>query len=498
KTADAISIGLNETIMLVNKIFFSLNITFSKWLIGTLEMTQDFQFIDRAIDQVSSEVKDLVGVSGFARPSFTSSGMFSSLIKIIALAVVLYAFYQLVWKRSFIASFGELFKFIIVLATALLLFTNYSAFLTGMNNISTEIGNFVVGSQAKQNSHNTRVDKFSQTLWDHFVDRPYFTLQYGTSNLNVLGVDGIDGETRVRELLTAKTDSKERKDLVDKEINDRKNYYMSYDSVAEKTYTNMVFYVLNGITSIPIYMIALAIIFTQFWFIIIGMIAPFALLIASFPSQFNVLKRYFFELSLPLLIKIALHFVLVMIMFLTTLIHGVRSDINSDLFGGQIGTAFINAVFYCMLFFAVFILRKRITNLLTSGSQMVGEIREGLGSVTTKPMKNTVQAGATIAGAAAGAMVAGPTGAMTGANIGATAGKIATGESGGVANTTQDIARTAYQYEALKHFSSKGKDGSEEELNLTPEQQEALDNKELEISERLEQGYQDTGEYLEE
>lgn len=499
KTGDAVTVALNEAIMFINKVIFKLNVKASSWLIGTMEMTQDFNFIDKAINDVAVKVKDIVGVSGSSEPTFTSSGLFGALVKIIALIVVIYAFYQLVWKRSFISSFGELLKFIVVLATSLLLFTNYSTFLTGMNDLSDEIGGLIVGAES-EDSHNSRVDTFSQTLWDHFVDRTYLTLQYGTTDLSSLDVDGIDGETRVRELLTASKRSSERADIVDTEINDRENYYMTYDSVSEKTFLNFLLFGLNAFTSIPVLLVALAIIFTQFWFIIIALIAPFALLIASFPSQFGVLKRYFFELSLPLLIKIGLHFVLVIIMFLTGIVSDVYAEISSDMFGGQIGSAFIYSIFYTMLFFGVFLLRKRITGILSSGSQMVGEIREGMSSLTTKPAKQAVQAGTTAVGAVGGAIVAGPQGAMVGASMGATAGKMATGGTD-VAGATQDITRTAYQAQMLSHMNDRKAQNNkmnEQGQDLTPEQKEAKEIRASEFKEKQKQGYANTEEFTKE
>src|SRR5699024_9264365 len=288
KTADAVSTAINETIMLFNKIVFWINTQVGKVAIGTLEKANNFSFIDKAINKITSHVKSLVGISG---TSFSSTGMFSPLIKIIALVVVIYAFYQLIWKRSFIASFGELLKFIVVLTTALLLFGNYSSFLSGMNNLSNEVGGLIVGSSGTTtaSAQESRVLTFTESLWGHFVDKPYLTLQYGTDNLDDLATENTDGIERVKQLLTARTGSDTRSDIVDYEINDRENYYMTYDSVIEKTSLNMMFLMLNILTSIPVLIIALAIIFTQFWFVIIALIAPFALLIASFPTQFNVL-----------------------------------------------------------------------------------------------------------------------------------------------------------------------------------------------------------------
>src|SRR5699024_8045033 len=139
-----------------------------------------------------------------------------------------------------------------------------------------------------------------------------------------------------------------------------------------------------------------------------------------------------------------------------------------------------------MLFFGVFLLRKRITGILSSGSQMVGEIREGMSSLTTKPAKQAVQAGTTAVGAVGGAIVAGPQGAMVGASMGATAGKMATGGTD-VAGATQDITRTAYQAQMLSHMNDRKAQNNkmnEQGQDLTPEQKEAKEIRASEFKEK--------------
>lgn len=495
RSANAINVAISETVMTINRIVFWFNVKLSGLVIGTLEATMNFKFIDRVIDDISQKTREFVGVSGNITPRFSNNGMFLPILKITALIVVFYAFYQLIWKRSFVSSFGELLKYITVLTISLLLFTNFSSFLTGMNNVSNGIGNLISGSSSQ-------TETFSESLWDHFVDKTYLSLQYGTTDVRSLSAEGVDGRTRVKELLKARTGSSLREQIIDKEVNERNNYYMTYDSVGDKTALNMGLLLLNGLTSIPVFMISFAILFTQVWFVIIAMIAPFALLIASFPSQFSVVKRYFFELSLPLIIKIALHFVLVIIIFLTNIASGAVADFSSDLFGGQIGNAFINSIFYLMLFVGIFLLRNRIMNILSSGSEMVSQIREGLGSVTTKPVKQAVQTGTTVAGATAGAMVGGVQGAMVGASMGSTVGNLATGGTD-LAGATQDVARTAYQGQMLSHLKERStknvhQNFETQNTKLTPEQERAEEIRKEKDAKLMEQGYSDMYEIMEE
>src|SRR5690625_7403919 len=117
------------------------------------------------------------------------------------------------------------------------------------------------------------------------------------------------------------------------------------------------------------------------------------------------------------------------------------TDLTSDFFDGHFGSAFVMGLFYFLLFIGIFLLRNRIMNALSSGSEMMGEIRQGLSSVTTEPIKQGVQAGATVAGAKGGGMVGGALGAMDGATIGSKERNVATGNKD-VAGGTKDIRQS--------------------------------------------------------
>lgn len=442
---------VNEPVLMYNQVFFNINMELSKKVIGFMEMAMQMPYISGGIEVVSERVTKLVGIAG---TNFSRSGMFYTVAKAIAILVVVYAFYKLVWSRSVMSSFSELVKFVVVLTTALLLFSNYGTFLSGMNKISEEIGDFIVGS--------TTDSSFSQTLWTHLIDKPYLTLQYGTDDLEEIG-DGSEsaGKERIKQLLTSKVGSSTRSAVVDYEVNELKNYYMSYESLSEKTAHNTMFFLINLVTFLPFIVIAFATIFTQFWYLIIAIFAPFALLIASFPSQFNVLKRYFFELMLPLMVKVGLHFALVIIMLLTSLYADFDSKMRSDILDGHIGTAFITALFYLLLFFGIFMLRKRITGMLSSGSEIMEYIRQGMRATTTQPVQSGVQmVGAGIGATAGFTMTGNFKGAAFGANIGTTVGGILSGKAGDIGSTTRQLSDIAYQSELLQRVKNND-DGKE-------------------------------------
>src|SRR5690625_3711963 len=192
KTADVASVAFGESVMFLNKIMFGIMKDMVNFTIGTHEIAKNnFGFIDKGIDEISSHVKKIVGISDNRNGlSFTRSGMFNKLISLIVIVVIVYAFYQLVWKRSFIPSFSEILKFILVLTLSLLLFSNYGVFLKTVNKTSGEINDIVVGSVSTITESGS---SFERTLWEKMIDKPYLILQYGTDDLDKLTINDANG-----------------------------------------------------------------------------------------------------------------------------------------------------------------------------------------------------------------------------------------------------------------------------------------------------------------
>src|SRR5699024_5304987 len=132
------------------------------------------------------------------------------------------------------------------------------------------------------------------------------------------------------------------------------------------------------------------------------------------------------------------------------------------------GESYVTVMLYTILLLGVFFLRKRIMNIINSGSEKMAEVREGLGSVTTKPLGNTVRGAANLGGAviggAVGASVVDPLmGATTGMRAGTIAGDAVTGKSESFSNVAKDSAGLAYQATMHKHIAGgKGKPKGDE------------------------------------
>ncbi|WP_371812402.1 CD3337/EF1877 family mobilome membrane protein [Sporosarcina sp. Marseille-Q4063] len=473
---------LSEMVNLVNNIVFDINIFLSYTMLVMYDLAYTADFTEKIIMELEKLMSNLTGISG---GGFSiGNGLFGNLVKLIAIITGMYALYVFVVKRAFFDSFSSVFQTIIALTIAILMFANYTALLTGANKITTELSGFVVSLPSQNGDSDSVVDdprtKMKDSIWGMFVDRPYLYMQYGTHDVETLGGgDRDEGVKRVKHILKEPVGEDRLTKVIEEEASNsgKGNNMMKYSAVNSRLAFSFFYMVINGLVSIPIYLLSLCLILFQFWFMVIAALAPFALLIGAIPGQFNVLKRYFIELGIPLALKIFVSFIALIVFVISDIIYA--GDFKSISGGSNPFYSYVGAAtFNLLLFGTIFILRNRIKDIFSSGSNAIRDLRESSGTFTA-PFKKGVQNVATVGGAAAGAVVGGPAGAMTGAAIGGSVGKVATGEGG-----ISDVAGSAMKAKHLAHLSKmtksqqaaklsvtdKGRlDGFFDDKNLTPE-----------------------------
>jgi len=476
---------LSEMVNLVNNIVFDINIFLSYTMLVMYDLAYTADFTEKIIMELEKLMSNLTGISG---GKFSiGNGLFGNLVKLIAIITAMYALYVFIVKRAFFDSFSSVFQTIIALTIAILMFANYTTLLAGANKITTELSGFVVSLPSQNGDSDLVVDdprtKMKDSIWGMFVDRPYLYMQYGTHDVETLGGgDRDEGVKRVKHILKEPVGEDRLTKVIEEEASNsgKGNNMVKYSAVNSRLAFSFFYMVINGLVSLPIYLLSLCLILFQFWFMVIAALAPFALLIGAIPGQFNVLKRYFIELGIPLALKIFVSFIALIVFVISDIIYA--GDFKSISGGSNPFYSYVGAAtFNLLLFGTIFILRNRIKDIFSSGSNVIRDLRESSGTFTA-PFKKGVQNVATVGGAAAGAVVGGPAGAMTGAAIGGSIGKVATGEGGisdvaGSAMKAQHLAHlgkmTKTQQAAKLSATDKGRlEGFFDDKNLTPEMKE--------------------------
>lgn len=471
-----ISEGVMEAIyyvfFMIIEFFFSFNLFMTNLMISILDFAYDTNIVNSLIDAMSGTV---IGISGLGDGSLTVGGLFGSFSSFIAIIVALYALYQFVIKRAAIGAFGSLLKSVIVFTLALAFFANYTTFLKGAHTISNEFsalilsgttGDVVIDEATGSVKSNTVQNQMYDNLFMTFVHKPYLLLQYGKT-------EGIP-EADVKNLLALNpnTQADDRKNEAIEQVAEG-NEIMHVSSIWKRYNYTGIMVIGNAVASIPVYLLSLSLLLFQVWFLIMAMVAPFAFLWAALPGQFGVLKRYLFELSLPLVLKSVVSIGALLIFGLTEIIYSL-----SAIAGGGSKGLVLAIVLQTILMMAMFLLRKRIGGIFTKGSEQLAAMREQMQASLVDPAKKgfqntaTAAVGATVAVASGGALA--PT--MMAANATKEATKAMTGDSS-VGDATKRVATTAFGYKMLSDKMAKTKldTPSIESVNAFSEN-EQLDN----------------------
>lgn len=420
---------------------FNINLLLTNTMIGILNFAYDTNIINSLIDSVQNVI---VSMAGITENAFGSTGLYGGFLGIIAVVIAVYTLYQFIVKKASITAFSGLLKSLVSLTIALLFFSNFGAIIKGANTISVETtglmlsGNANMAVSSNGNVSSTTIkDKMNDNIFNIFVHKPYLMLQYGTTDQSKIG------DERVLNLLSKKIGTTERENVALQEVTEKGNDILTYPSALKRLiFINIVWFT-NGMSSIPIYLLSGSLIIFQFWFLIMAMIAPFALLWSSLPNQFGVLKRYFLELSVPLVLKMAVSILALVVFGLNEVIYSIGELSNGTTLG-----YILSVIVQGLILLTLFLLRKRIFSIFSMGSELLNNVRNEMNNTFVNPFKKSVQGLTTAGGAIVGGVMAGPQGVIIGANMGSSIGNLATGEKE-VTDFAKDTAITMLMAERL-------------------------------------------------
>ncbi|KAA9014917.1 glycine zipper family protein [Niallia endozanthoxylica] len=454
---EKISESLHYSIFFIVDMSFKLNVFMTNIMLAILNFAYNTNILNSLVDSTEGTIKSLTGISG---TSFGNTGLFGGSLGLIALLVALYTLYQFIIKKASISAFSGILKSVFALTLALLFFSNYADVLKGAHTVSIDLSAALLSGSIDINVdesngviENTTVrEKMNDNIFTMFVHKPYLMLQYGTTTEEEIGSE------RVEELLKIQK-SEERTDIVVKEVTEKGNDTLTYASVVNRLVFVGVMTITNAVSSIPIFLLALFLVIFQFWFLVIALIAPFVFLWSAMPNQFGVLKRYFFEMSIPLLLKMGLSVIALVIFGITDVLY------NLDTLGGGTQGYIITTLLQSLILFTLFLLRKRIFNVFSLGSKELSIMREQMNSTFINPAKKGISNTLTTGGAIVGAVAAGPQGAMLGANIGGSLGNAVTGESD-LSEMTRGASINMMMMDRMNRQAQTRSDNNLSEVNL--------------------------------
>lgn len=390
---------------------FKMNVFMTKGMLSVLDFAFKFDIVNDLIDGISGVMEKLTGISG---GKFMGSGIYGKMLQIIGISIGIAFLYKYFFARAQLQATSMTANSLLMLVVALLFFSNYAATLKTVNNVTTEMSAVVMGAASGLTSDGQTDTKttLGDNMWNLFIHRPYLFLQYGSDS------EGSIGSGRVDELLVIPPGKQRQSYIEDNEIKERANTNMTYAAVPDRLVFSGLYSTVNAFTSIPIFALAIAILAFQFWFLGVAAVAPFYLVIAAFPNQGGIFRRYAEELFLPLILKVAMS-ILALIIFTMSAIVYQTSDTNNYAY---LATAVVEFIVLVIIIF----IRKRLMRILFAGGAMARNVAmeaSRADQYITSKIKDMKRKAVRTVAQAAGTMAGGP-------SAGAAAGAIADGMMG--------------------------------------------------------------------
>lgn len=390
---------------------FKMNVFMTKGMLSILDFAFKFDIVNDLIDGISGVIEKLTGISG---GRFMGSGIYGKMLQIIGISIGTAFLYKYFFARAQLQATSMTASSLVMLVVALMFFSNYAATLKTVNNATAEMSAVVMGAASSLTNDGQTDTKttLGDNMWNLFIQRPYLFLQYGSDS------EGSIGSGRVDELLVIPPGKQRQSYIEDNEIKEQENMNMAYGAVPDRLVFSGLYSTVNAFTSIPIFVLAIAILAFQFWFLGVAAVAPFYLVIAAFPNQGGIFRRYAEELFLPLILKIAMSILALIIFTMSAIVYQI-SDTNK--------TAYLEtAVVEFIVLMVIIFIRKRLLRILFAGGAMARSVAMEASKADqyiTSKIKDMKRKAVRTVAQAAGTVAGGPT-------AGAAAGAIADGMMG--------------------------------------------------------------------
>lgn len=461
---------------------FTMNIALTELLISVIDFSMSLEFVETFLDKIEGSLRTVVGVNSDGKISDNS--FFGTFGGIIALISIIYAIFLFFFRKSMLASIGSILQTVLIIALAVVLFTNFPKYMGGLNTLGVEASALLLGGTSNPHDleinfsepgegneiigdgESSVIERMKDNIRIMFVDRPYLIMMFGDWDYERLGDgDAKAGRQRVENVVYASDKEAKMEALVEEGKNGNEN--VLHTNFHNKIAITPIYYFTNAITGIFILILMLISLFLQFWFLLISVLAPFVLIVAAIPGQLGVLWQYLRELISPIAFKVGLSFFMLMFFIFTDAFYELIKDVTAvELYGSSIGMFLFGlltgGVGPLIVIIALFMLVRRAYKIFTSGSFIFRKTTEKLESGASKA---TGSIGA-VAGGVLGFSVGGPVGAVQGATMGAGVGKNIPGTVLGNEESQEGMKRaTVASVIGLGHMSKSGNLGSKSNIS---------------------------------
>lgn len=336
-----------------------LNDTWWQYLVVTnlnmitfIENAYSLDIVDKFANVTGQAIRD---ISGFSGTRLGEDGIWGNLFLFMIVLAGAWAAYMGIVKRAATKAGSGLIWTLVVTILAFAFFANAANVMRYLNDVSSgisiEIASFVdlkkyerpkmtieeeIDQLNKQFGGDGRTQLKGATpyserapipkeaysfiladrMYDLMIYEPYLMLQYGMTSKS-LDKTSINPD----DLLKHQVFSSERQKVVEDEVRKNNNHMMTTKGTFQRTQILALLTVSHILLQLCYYVISLAILFYQMLFVILALLAPFALLMAVVPAWSHVAINWFQKFIGAILMKLVLSIFLSLLLNISQVLY---------------------------------------------------------------------------------------------------------------------------------------------------------------------------------
>ncbi len=277
-------------IYLLTNVFWILNAYLSYLMGFIVEQAYNLDFISSTISHLATNVQTIAGIDS---NGFKTHGLLPSLFPIMIVLMGVYLVWVGIIKRQTTQAMNKLLTFVIIAVFGMGGIAYSKDYLTKINDFQKEFNTEVLTIGSKLTMDKSEIDTknpvtaIRDSLFAIQIQKPYLLLQYGDSDLKVIG------EERIDKLLKSdpKSNNSSRMDIVEEEVGEKNNTNMGFQEVPMRLGMVLVIFVVNLVIDFCVGVFCGLMIFSQVLFVLFVSFIPVAVAFSLLPNQGRILTK---------------------------------------------------------------------------------------------------------------------------------------------------------------------------------------------------------------
>lgn len=288
-------------------------------------VVQEAYKLDFILDTANAIGKNIQTLAGVSAGGFSTQGFYVGFLLILVLIVGIYVAYTGLIKRETTKAVHAVVNFLVVFLLSASFIAYAPNYITKINDFSSDISSAALTLGTKITLPNSdsqgkdSVDSIRDSLFSIQVQQPWLLLQYGTSDMEELGADRVDG------LLSASPDTDTREDKVIEEIEDKDNPNMSVTKTMSRLGTVVFLFLFNIGISIFVFLLTGMMIFSQVLFIIYAMFLPVSFVLSMIPTYEGMGKKAITKLFNTIMMRAGITLIITAAFSVSTMFYSISA-----------------------------------------------------------------------------------------------------------------------------------------------------------------------------